>query len=109
MTKKLTLEDRYYISLYSRRLTCTIALRYKIDEFFNQIEITPEEMKTYGVRIDDKTMEFKCNDNTYTVEYEKFSDEVIASMKEFISMFDHEKHKTNEMLQRAFKYFRKIM
>ena len=108
MSKKLTLEDRYYISMYSRRLPCTIALRYQIDKFFDQIEITSDEIKQYEVKIDENLM-FTCNDENYTVEYEEFPEEVIKSMKAFIVLFDHEKNKNNEMVQRSFTYFKQVM
>ena len=109
MTKKLTLDERHHISMYARRLPCTVALRFKIDQFFNTLEITSEELKKYDVTIDPKTMEFSCNDSEYTVEYEDFDPVIIDSLESFIVMFNHEKHKNNEMLQRAFKYFKKII
>ena len=106
---KLTLEERHYISMYARRLICTMKLRSVIDKFFAQIEITPEEFKKYGVKVDPKTLEFSCDDNEYTVEYKEFPTFVLESMKEYIAMFDHDKAKNNEMLQKTFKYFRKIL
>jgi len=109
MSKKLTLEDRYYISMYSRRLPCSIPLRFSIDKFLNQIEITPEEFKIYNVDIDPSTMSFKCNDSDYEVEYEEFPPEVIVSMKNFIADYDHDKNKDNNMIQKTFDYFRKVI
>jgi len=106
---KLNLEDRYFISMYARRLICTMKLRSVIDKFFAQIEITPEEFKKYGVVIDSKTLEFSCTDCEYTVEYNDFPSPVIESMKKYISMFDYDKVKNNEMLQKTFKYFRKLI
>jgi len=108
MATKLTLEDRYYISMYSRRLPCTIALRYKIDQFFDQIEITSEEIKKFDIKIDEN-LKFTCNDEKYTVEYEEFPEEVLKAMKAFIVLFDHEKNKNNEMIQRSFSYFKQII
>jgi len=107
--KKLTLKDRYFLSMYARRLPCTIALRFSIDNFFNQIEITSEEVKKFEVKINPKTLEFECNDNEHTTEFKEFPEEVLKSMKSYIKMFDHEKNKTNEMVQRTFEYFRKIL
>ena len=109
MSKKLTLEDRYYISMYSRRLPCTLPLRFAIDKFFNQIDINPEEFKKYEVKIDPKTLEFSCDDENYTVEYEEFPPAVIEAMKKYIKMLDHEKNKENKMLQKTFTYFQKII
>lgn len=109
MSIKLTLEDRHFISMYARRLICTMKLRSVIDKFFAQIEITPEEFKTHGIAIDHKTLEFSCKDGEYTVEYNDLSPVVIESMKEYISMFDHDRAKDNEMLQKTFKYFRKLI
>lgn len=109
MSKKLTLKERHYISMYSRRLLCTMKLRSVIDKFFAQIEITPEEFNKHKVKIDPKTLEFSCDDDSYTVEYESFSPIVLDSMKDYIAMFDQEKAKDNEMLQNSFEYFRKIL
>lgn len=106
---KLNLEDRHFISMYARRLICTMKLRSVIDKFFAQIEITPEEFKNYGVSIDPKTLDFSCKNTDYTVEYTDLSPIVIDSMKTYMSMFDHDKVKDNEMLQKTFKYFRKLM
>ena len=109
MTIKLNLEDRHYINMYSRRLRSTIQLRYSIDSFFDKLNITPEEMKKYGVSIDPNNYEFKCNDDTYEVEYESFPSAVIESMKEFIKTYDHGSNKNNEMIQKMVKYFNKII
>ena len=107
--KSLTLEDRYYISMYSRRLICTIQLRGVIDAFFAQIEITPEEFKSHKVVIDPATLDFSCADSDYSVEYKEFSPVVIKAMEDYIAMFDQEKVKKSEMLQSTFSYFRKII
>jgi len=109
MSKKLTLKDRHFISMYSRRLVCTMKLRNVIDKFFAQIEPTPEEFKKFNIVIDPKTFEFSCNDDEYTVEYEEFSPVVLDAMKSYIEMFDAEKAKKNDMLQRTFSYFRKLL
>ena len=109
MSTKLNLEDRYYISMYSRRLPSTLKLRFAIDAFLKQIEITPEEIKTYGVTINPKTLQFSCNNDSYEVEYEEFHSDVLSSMKDYIELLDHEKNNENEMLQRTFTFFRKIL
>jgi len=109
MSKKLTLNDRHSIGMYTRRIPCTLAIRGVIDKFFAQIEITPEEFKKYNVKIDPETLEFQCENDEYTVEYKEFPKEILEGMKAYIHMFDHEKAKDNKMLQRSFKYFRKIL
>jgi hypothetical protein len=109
MTKKLTLEDRYFLNMYSRRLPCTIALRFSFDKFLDQIEITSDEVKKYDVKINSESLKFECNDKEFIVEYEEFPPAVIEAMKKYISMFDHDKNKNNEMLKRTFEYYRKIM
>lgn len=109
MSKKLTLKDRHFISMYSRRLISTMKLRNVIDKFFEQIEPTAEEFKRFNITIDPKTFEFSCNDDEYTVEYEEFSPVVLEAMQKYIDMFDQEKAKKNDMLQRTFTYFRKIL
>lgn len=107
MAKKLTLEDRYYISMYSRKLPCTLQLRFAIDAFLDQIEISPEEVKAREVKI--STMKFKCNDPKSTTEYEEFPEPVIEAMKSYIEVLDYDKNKDNVFVHRTFDYFRKII
>jgi hypothetical protein len=95
--------------MYSRRLPSTLKLRFSIDAFLQQIEISPEEVRKYEVTIDSKTLEFSCNDDDFTVEYEEFHPDVLEEMKNYIQMLDHEKNNENEMLQKTFTYFRKII
>lgn len=109
MSKKLTLDERYHISMYARRLPCTLPLRFAIDKFFNQIEIIPEEMEKYGIEVNTETREFICNDDEYTVEYKEFPPEVVKAMDEYIKMYSHEDNDNNEMLQKTFNYFNLII
>ena len=109
MTKKLTLEDRHFINMYCRQLTCTLLLRFAIDKFINQIELTPEEIRKFDVKIDITDMRFECNDPEYTVDYEEFPPEVIKAIENYIKYLDNDKNSKNEMLQKSFKYFRKII
>lgn len=109
MSKKLTLEDRYYISMYSRKLECTLKLRFAIDNFLDQIAITSDEMDKYDITINKETMQFESNDESYSVEYEEFPQEVLESMGNYISMYDHEKNKENLLLKRTMEYFRKVL
>lgn len=109
MSKKLNLEDRYYISMYSRRLPCTLELRFAIDNFLDQIAITGEEASEYKVDVDKETNEFKCTDLDYVVEYPEFPQPVINAMNTYIGMYDHEKNADNVLLQRTIEYFKKIL
>jgi len=109
MATKLTLEDRYYLSMYSRRLPCTLQLRFAIDAFLDQIEITPEELKNHGVKINGETMEFECKNPEVETEYEDFPEPVKSSMRSYIKMLDHDKNNKNVMLAKTFEYFRKIL
>jgi hypothetical protein len=109
MSIKLNLEDRYYISMYARKLECTLKLRFAIDNFLDQIAITPEEVKEYGVDVDRETMQFVTNNNDYSVEYEEFPEPVIEAMSGYIGMYDHDKNSDNVLLQRTFEFFRKVI
>lgn len=109
MSKKLTLEDRYYISMYSRKLPCTVHLRFNIDTFLDQIEITPEEAEKYNVTVDVDASVFECSDDNYTVEYERFPPAVVDAMKRYINLLDQEDNKENILLQRIFTYFKKVI
>lgn len=109
MSVKLNLDERYYISMYSRRLPCTLRLRFAIDAFLQQIEITETEMKEHGVSIDPKTMQFTCRDMDYMVEYADFHKDIIDSIKNYIKLLDHEKNADNELLQKTLTYFKKIV
>lgn len=109
MSKSLTLEERYFISMYSRKLPCTVALRFSIDAFLQQIEITPEEVEKYDITIDVGAGTFECNDPDYTVEYEKFPTQVINAMERYVKLLDEEKNEDNILLQKILAYFRKLL
>lgn len=109
MSKTLTLEDRYYLNMHSRKMNSTLMLRLNIDSFLNAIDITSEEAEKYAIGVDPETHKFVCNDPEYTVTYEDFNPHVIQSMKNYISMYDHEGNADNQFIQRAFTYFRKII
>lgn len=109
MSTKLNLEDRYYISMYSRRLPCTLQLRFAIDDFLEQITITPEEVTQYAIDITKDTMEFTCNDYDYSVEYTEFPEPVTDAINTYIGMYDHDKNKENVLLQRTFKFLKKVL
>lgn len=109
MSKSLTLEDRYYISMYARKLECTLKLRFAIDNFLDQIAITNDEVEKYAVDVDRQTMQFVCNDDNYKVEYSEFPESVIEAMQNYIAMYDHEKNKENLLLKRTMEYFKKII
>lgn len=109
MSKSLTLEDRYYLSMHVRKMTCTLLLRLHVDEFLNSIDITSDEAKQYEITIDPETHKFTCNDPEYVVEYDEFNPYVIQSMKNYISMYDHEGYVDNQFIQRGFSYFRKLI
>jgi hypothetical protein len=109
MSTKLTLEDRYYISMYSRKLPCTVSLRFTIDQFHQQIEITPEEAEKYEITINPKDGSFITNDPDYVVEYEKFPTQVVNAMKRYVDLLDQEKNTENVLLQNILTYFSKII
>lgn len=109
MSKSLNLEERYYISMYARKLECTLKLRFAIDNFLDQIAITSEEVDKYGVDVNRDNMQFVCNDENYTVEYSEFPESVTEAMKNYIAMYDHEKNKENLLLKRTMEYFKKII
>jgi hypothetical protein len=109
MSKKLTLEDRYYVSMYARKLECTLKLRFAIDNFLDQIAITQDEIAKYKVDVDRTTMQFNCNDSDYSVEYDEFPEAVIEAMSSYIGMYDHDKNKENLLLQRTFEFYKKIV
>jgi hypothetical protein len=109
MSKKLTLQDRYYISMYSRRLQSTLKLRFAIDAFLQQLEITREETEKYEVGVDPVSYEFKCNNDTYTVEYTDFPSEVIEAINSYISLYDHEQNKDNALLHKTLEYLKKVI
>lgn len=104
---KLTLEERFNLSRYSRKLPCTLALRMAINDFLAQIEITSDELKQYNVIIDQNS--FDCNDPNYTVSYESFPVPVIESMRHYVKVVDNEKNTDNVMLQKIIESFKKLV
>lgn len=109
MSTKLNLEDRYYLSMYSRKLPCTVHLRFNIDTFLDQIEITSAEAEQYNVTVDLDAGTFTCSDENYTVEYERFPPAVVEAMKHYVKLLDVEDNKNNVMLQKIFTFFKKII
>jgi hypothetical protein len=109
MSKKLTLQDRYYISMYSRRLQSTLKLRFAIDAFLQQIEFTHEETEKYEIGVDSNSYEFKCNNDSYTVKYDDFPSEVIEAIKNYISLYEHEQNKDNALLHKTLEYLKKVI
>lgn len=109
VTKSLTLEDRYRLSMYSRKLPCTLRLRLVINDFLSQIEITSDEMKKFEVSIDPVTMAFNCNDSEYTVDYTEFPQDIIIAMTRYVSLLDTEKNSDNVLLQKTLVTFKKII
>jgi len=109
VTKSLTLEDRYRLSMYSRKLPCTLRLRLVINDFLSQIEITSDEMKKFEVSIDPTTMAFNCNDSEYTVDYTGFPQDIIIAMTRYVSLLDTEKNADNVLLQKTLLTFKKII
>ena len=105
---KLTLKDRYFLNMYSRRLPSTCMLRATIDVFLNQINLTPEEVTQYGVKFDAVTGITSSSDSL-EFEYESFPVPVIESIKNYIKVYDHEKNKENKLLQNMLSYFRKVL
>jgi len=103
----LTLEERFNLSRYSRKLPCTLGLRLAISDFLVQIEITADELKTYDVQITPNL--FTSNDPTYTVTYESFPLPVIESMKRYVSIVDNEKNADNVLLRKIIETFKKII
>ncbi len=105
--RTLTLEDRYYLSMYSRRLQCTLELRFAIDAFLQQIQITEAEIGTYGIKIDVDNKTFSCNDPSYTVEYANIPASITTAMGEYVNAVENSKQ-TNELILRTAEYFRKL-
>jgi hypothetical protein len=104
---KLTLEERFNLSRYSRKLPCTLGLRLAIGDFLAQIEITADELKTYDVQITPNL--FTCNDPDYTVTYESFPQAVVESMKRYVSIVDNEKNADNVLLHKIIDTFKKVI
>lgn len=109
MSKKLSLQDRYYISMYSRRLQSTLKLRFAIDAFLQQIEFTREETEKYEIGVDPTTFEFRCNDSNYVVDYNEFPIDVVNAIKHYISLYDHEENKDNVLLHKTLEYLKKVI
>ena len=109
MSHKLTLNDRYHISMYSRRLQCTLKLRFAIDAFLQQLDFTKDEIEKYEISVDSTTYEFKYNDASYAVEYESFPVEIVEAINNYISLYDHEQNKENALLTNTLEYFRKVL
>lgn len=109
MSIMLTLEDRYYINMYSRQLPCTVSLRFTIDQFHQQIEITPSEVEIYEISTDPSTGKFICNDASYVVSYDKFPTQVIDAMRRYVDLLSNSKNEDNVLLQNILKYFSKVI
>jgi hypothetical protein len=107
---KLTLDDRSYLSIYSRQLPCTLKLWYAINAFTKQIDITKQEIADNGITFDPSTgIVIPEAAKDLTTEFESFPQPVIDAMKDYLDVMDNEDNKKNVMIQKTFSYFRKII
>ena len=104
---KLTLEDRFNLSRYTRKLPCTLPLRLSINDFLSQIEITSDELKKYNVTISPTLL--TRNDSDYIVSYESFPPAVMDAIKRYVKVVDNEKNADNVLLQKMIETFKKIL
>lgn len=106
---QLTIKDRYELRKYVGALSCTLALRYSIEEFNRQIEFTPEEMVKYGIKVDEGTFEVTSLDDSYAIEIASIPEAVCRSMKDYVAQYDVEQTKENPIIQKAISAFRKVL
>lgn len=109
MSIQLSLEDRYYLSMYTRRLPCTLKLRFAVDAFLESIDIKSDEATKYEVSINQETYQFKCNDSNYKVVYDDFPIEVTDAMRSYIRLYDHEQNINNVLLHNTIDSFKKVI
>ena len=105
----LTLEERYYVNLFTRKLPCTLKLRFALDSFLNMIDFTEEEIKKYAIRIVPSQSKFECNDDKVTFEYKDVPEEVTESVKEFVTSMDVEENDKNVFIKDMVKYLKKVL
>lgn len=105
----LTLEDRYYVNLFTRKLPCTLKLRFALDSFLNMIDFTEEEIKKYAIRIVPQQSKFECNDEKVTFEYKDVPEEVTEAVREFVVSMDTEENDKNLFIKDMVKYLKKVL
>lgn len=105
----LTLEDRYYVNLFTRKLPCTLKLRFALDAFLNMIDFTEEEIKKYAIRIVPQQSKFECNDEKVTFEYKDVPEEVTEAVREFVVSMDTEENDKNMFIKDMVKYLKKVL
>ena len=105
----LTLEDRYYVNLFTRKLPCTLNLRFALDSFLNMIDFTEEEIKKYAIRIVPQQSKFECNDEKVTFEYKDVPEEVTEAVREFVISMDTEENDKNMFIKDMVKYLKKVL
>jgi hypothetical protein len=105
----LTLEERYYVNLFTRKLPCTLKLRFALDSFLNMIDFTEEEIKKYAIRIVPSQSKFECNDDKVTFEYKDVPEEVTESVREFVTSMDVEENDKNVFIKDMVKYLKKVL
>ena len=105
----LTLEDRYYVYLFTRKLPCTLKLRFALDSFLNMIDFTEEEIKKYAIRIVPQQSKFECNDEKVTFEYKDVPEEVTEAVREFVISMDTEENDKNMFIKDMVKYLKKVL
>ncbi len=105
----LTLEERYYVNLFTRKLPCTLKLRFALDSFLNMIDFTEDEIKKYAIRIVPSQSKFECNDDKVTFEYKDVPEEVTESVREFVTSMDVEENDKNVFIKDMVKYLKKVL
>lgn len=106
---QLTIKDRYELRKYVGALSCTLALRYAIEEFNRQIDFTPDEMVNYGIKVDETTFEVMSSDDSYAIDVTSVPEAVVRSMKDYVNQYDVEQTKENPIIQKAIAAFRKVL
>lgn len=102
---KLTLKERYFLSMYARMLPSSIALRMEIEPFLNDVQLTVDEITKYAVSGYNEK-EFTCTDYGYKKEITVIPDAVVKSMKHFV---DSVKEGEDDINDRIVKYFKLIV
>ncbi len=103
------MEDRYYVNLFTRKLPCTLKLRFALDSFLNMIDFTEEEIKKYAIRIVPQQSKFECNDEKVTFEYKDVPEEVTEAVREFVISMDTEGNDKNMFIKDMVKYLKKVL
>jgi hypothetical protein len=97
-TISLTIPERYEIVKYAHQIPSSNSTYFQFPYFLDVINITDEEIKEYGIKMDQGSIECNCPDKVFEYNVEDFPEIIMTTIRHFIDdlqeQIDEEKKNT---------------